>query len=202
MKKAIKIPRLLNDAELAIPKKITLASVRQGEAKGLGHAILCARDFVGDEAFVVLLPDILIETKNDDFKGNDLKKMISAYLKTGTSQILVDRVQDNDVDKYGIVKIKENTTVIESLVEKPAIGFAPSNLAVVGRYVLSPSIWKYLEVTAPGAGNEIQLTDAIDALLAEEGCCAYELEGTTWDCGTKLGYVKAFEHYAKKRGFL
>ena len=128
--------------------------------------------------------------------------MLKNYNKTGASQILVDEVSEKDVDKYGIVKLTKGSTNIESMVEKPRISEAPSNLAIVGRYVLSPLIWEKLSTQKPGAGDEIQLTDAIHSLLISEKCQAYILDGNTWDCGTKQGYVNAFVHYAKKRNYL
>ena len=192
----------LEEAQLLIPKKITLASVRQGEAKGLGHAILTARALVGDEPFAVLLPDDIIEELELNVVKNNLLQMVENFEQSDCSQILVERVGDEFVNQYGIVDVKNNNNAILGIIEKPSIEDAPSNLAVVGRYVLSPTIWKYLEKQKPGKGGEIQLTDSIQSLLDVEKVNAFELQGKRWDCGSKQGYVDTFTHYAKKRGFL
>ena len=190
---------LLEKVQLMIPKRITLASVRQGEAKGLGHAILCARDLVGDEPFVIVLPDVLIEALGSEC---NLGVMIENYESSQVSQIMVEEVSDELVDQYGIVGLQKNKSSIKSVIEKPLLKNAPSNLAIVGRYVLSPKIWNLLETVKPDHRGEIQLTDAIQMLLEKEECRAHKLTGNSWDCGTKQGYVNAFVHYAKVRNFL
>lgn len=202
LRKKFKI-ELLNEAQLDIPQKVTLASVRQGEAKGLGHAILCARNLIGDEPFAILLPDVLIEDTDQNSTKSTMERMVEAYNSQANSQILVETVPDEAVHLYGIVRLSnDGKKIIEEVVEKPKLQDAPSRLAVSGRYVLSPKIWKFLENQGPGHGGEIQLTDSIQSLLKEEQVTAFELLGKRWDCGSKQGYVDTFIHYAKKRGFV
>lgn len=187
---------LLNVLRSILPAGIRVVSVRQGRALGLGHAILCAREVVGNEPFAVLLPDVLVDNFNQP--QTDLACMNQRFDKTGLTQILVDAVLKERVDQYGIVALKEGTDLaageskpIKAMIEKPALDKAPSNLAIVGRYVLPPRIFELLAATKPGAGNEIQLTDALDALLQEAGAEAYRMQGETYDCGNKLGYLHA-----------
>ena len=171
--------------------------MRQPQPLGLGHAVLCAKAIVGDEDFAVLLPDVLVK---DDQVENDLAKMIARFEATGASQIMVETVPDHMVDQYGIVDVSESPAVAESIimqgvVEKPAVGTAPSNLSVVGRYILPAKIMQLLEQTPKGAGNEIQLTDAIAMLHQTDRIEDYRMQGQTFDCGSKLGYLKAVLHY-------
>ena len=187
---------LLKELRSILPAGIRVVSVRQGRALGLGHAILCAREVVGNEPFAVLLPDVLVDNFNQP--QTDLACMNKRFNETGLAQILVDAVPKNRVDQYGIVALKEGTNLtageskpMQAMVEKPAIDKAPSNLAIVGRYVLPPRVFELLAATKPGAGNEIQLTDALDALLQEAGAEAYRMQGQTYDCGSKLGYLHA-----------
>lgn len=180
-----------------VPEHVSIVSVRQPQPLGLGHAVLCAKAVVGDEDFAVLLPDVLVK---DDQVENDLAKMIARFEATGASQIMVEAVPENMVDQYGIVDVAESPAVAESIimqgiVEKPAVGTAPSNLSVVGRYVLPAKIMQLLEQTPKGAGNEIQLTDAIAMLHQTDRIEAYRMKGQTFDCGSKLGYLKAVLHY-------
>ena len=188
---------LLKEITEILPPHVSVASVRQPQPLGLGHAVLCAKAVVGDEDFAVLLPDVLVK---DDQAENDLAKMIARFEATGASQIMVEAVPEHLVDQYGIVDVAESPAVAESIimqgiVEKPAVGTAPSNLSVVGRYVLPAKIMQLLEQTPKGAGNEIQLTDAI-AMLHQTDCIeAYRMKGQTFDCGSKLGYLKAVLHY-------
>lgn len=188
---------LLKEITEILPLHVSIVSVRQPQPLGLGHAVLCAKAVVGDEDFAVLLPDILVK---DDQVENDLAKMIARFEATGASQIMVEAVPQNMVDQYGIVDVAESPAVAESIimqgiVEKPAVGTAPSNLSVVGRYVLPAKIMQLLEQTPKGAGNEIQLTDAIAMLQETEIVEAYRMKGQTFDCGSKLGYLKAVLHY-------
>lgn len=188
---------LLKEITEILPPHVSVVSVRQPQPLGLGHAVLCAKAVVGDEDFAVLLPDVLVK---DDQVENDLAKMIARFDATGASQIMVEAVPDNMVDQYGIVDVAESPAVAESIVmqgivEKPAVGTAPSNLSVVGRYVLPAKIMQLLENTPKGAGNEIQLTDAIAMLQETETVEAYRMKGQTFDCGSKLGYLKAVLHY-------
>lgn len=188
---------LLDAITHIVPDHVSIVSVRQPQPLGLGHAVLCAKDIIGNEPFAVLLPDVLVK---DDAKDNDLAKMIARFNATNVSQIMVEAVPDHLVDQYGIVDVAETPNVAESIVmqgivEKPKVGTAPSNLSVVGRYVLPAKIMQLLENTPKGAGNEIQLTDAIAALQAMEIVEAYRMQGQTFDCGSKLGYLKAVLHY-------
>ena len=180
-----------------VPAHVSIVSVRQPQPLGLGHAVLCAKDIVGDAPFAVLLPDVLV--KDSDPK-NDLSLMIQRFNASQVSQIMVEAVPDHLVDQYGIVDVVSSpaegqSVVMQGIVEKPAVGTAPSNLSVVGRYVLPAKIMQLLEKTPKGAGNEIQLTDAIAALQMTDTVEAYRMKGQTFDCGSKLGYLKAVLHY-------
>ena len=181
-----------------IPEGVTCIYIRQAEPLGLGHAVLCAKPVVGDAPFAVILPDDLI----DDGGRGAVKQMIGKYQQENSSIIAVQDVPKEDTSKYGIVETEPNDdkslSKINSIVEKPEPDLAPSTLAVVGRYVLSPEIFNCLEQTPRGEGNEIQLTDAISLLLKKESVFAYEFEGTRYDCGSKLGYMQASIKYALK----
>ena len=188
---------LLEDVRSIVPKGVTVISVRQPQAKGLGHAVLCARSVVGDAPFAVLLPDVLIDDVASDLKKDNLAAMVANFEETAASQIMVEPVPWELVDKYGVVDCAGEelgdgaTASIKAMVEKPDREEAPSNQAVVGRYVLSASIWDLLEKTPHGAGDEIQLTDAIAMLMDTEQVEAYGVVGRSLDCGSKLGYVTA-----------
>ncbi|WP_201312878.1 UTP--glucose-1-phosphate uridylyltransferase GalU [Dyella sp. EPa41] len=179
-----------------LPRHVRAIFVTQPEALGLGHAVLCAKPVVGDEPFGVILPDDLIWNQG---KGA-LRQMAELAETQNAGVIAVEEVPQNDTDKYGIVDaspIDQRSAQIRHMVEKPKPSEAPSNLAVVGRYVLPGRIFQLLEQTTPGAGGEIQLTDAIDALLKEQGkVLAYRFEGTRFDCGNKAGLVRATMHMA------
>lgn len=188
---------LLKEITDILPKNVSVVSVRQSQPLGLGHAVLCAKDIVGNEAFAVLLPDVLV--KDADTK-NDLALMIERFQVSNASQIMVEAVPDHLVDQYGIVDVAQSpnegeSIVMQGIVEKPAVGTAPSNLSVVGRYVLPAEIMQLLANTPKGAGNEIQLTDAIAALQNTATVEAYRMKGQTFDCGSKIGYLKAVLHY-------
>jgi len=173
-----------------LPPHVSFVFIRQPEALGLGHAVLCAKHIVGDEPFAVILADDLIE--NGD--NGCMLQMIEQYDKNQCSILGVERVNPSETDKYGIVKTKEISPSIgqvELIVEKPVPERAPSNLGVVGRYILTPAIFDKIEQTERGAGGEIQLTDAIAALMTDEPVLAYEFEGKRYDCGSKLGYLQA-----------
>ena len=180
-----------------LPRHVRAIFVTQPEALGLGHAVLCAKPVVGDEPFGVVLPDDLIW--NGGGKGA-LRQMAELGEHENAGVIAVEEVPQGETDKYGIVdatRIDERSARIRHMVEKPRPADAPSNLAVVGRYVLPGRIFQLLEQTTPGAGGEIQLTDAIDALLKEQGkVLAYRFEGTRFDCGNKAGLVRATMHMA------
>src|SRR5579859_3512046 len=179
-----------------LPKHVRAIFVTQPEALGLGHAVLCAKPVVGDEPFGVVLPDDLIWNRG---KGA-LRQMAELSEAEQAGVIAVEEVPHDQTDKYGIVDaepINERSARIRFMVEKPKPADAPSNLAVVGRYVLPGRIFQLLEQTKPGAGGEIQLTDAIEALLMEQGkVLAYRFEGTRFDCGNKAGLVRATMHMA------
>lgn len=188
---------LLKDITEILPAHVSVVSVRQPQPLGLGHAVLCAKSVVGNDAFAVLLPDVLVK---DDAAQNDLARMIQRFEQSHAAQIMVEAVPDHLVDQYGIVDVaaapaEGESTVMQGIVEKPAVGSAPSNLSVVGRYILPAEIMQLLEQTPKGAGNEIQLTDAIAMLQQTNTVEAYRMKGQTFDCGSKLGYLKAVLHY-------
>ena len=188
---------LLAEISNILPSHVSVVSIRQPQPLGLGHAVLCAKDIVGNEAFAVLLPDVLVK---DPSTQNDLSLMIERFNASSSSQIMVEAVPDHLVDQYGIVDVAQTpdegeSIVMQGIVEKPAVGTAPSNLSVVGRYVLPAEIMQLLEQTPRGAGNEIQLTDAIAKLQETQKVEAYRMKGQTFDCGSKIGYLKAVLHY-------
>ncbi|WP_409305793.1 UTP--glucose-1-phosphate uridylyltransferase GalU [Peribacillus sp. SCS-155] len=171
--------------------------IRQSEPKGLGHAIWCARKFIGNEPFAVLLGDILVESNK-----SCLQEMMGSYSKYRSSIIGVTRVDTADVHRYGIVDIENkqgDMYKIKNLVEKPNKEDAPSNLAIFGRYILTPKIFDLLEVQKPGIGNEIQLTDALSALLHHEDVWAQLYSGKNYDIGEKIGYLKTIIEFALQR---
>lgn len=181
-----------------LPKHVRCVFVTQAEAQGLGHAVLCARPVVGDEPFGVILPDDLICPATPGSRGA-LGQMADFALAQSAGAIAVEEVPHEDTGKYGIVDaspVNDRAALIRHVVEKPKPEVAPSNLAIVGRYVLPGSIFDLLEKTTPGAGGEIQLTDAIEALLLRDKVYAYRFDGTRFDCGSKLGLVKATLHFA------
>ncbi len=188
---------LLAEITQIVPSHVSVVSVRQPQPLGLGHAVLCAKSIVGQDDFAVLLPDVLVK---DDSGRNDLTRMIARYDAVQAAQIMVEAVPDNLVDQYGIVDVDHSpnegeSVAMQGIVEKPAVGSAPSNLSVVGRYILPAKIMQLLENTPKGAGNEIQLTDAIAMLQEKDIVEAYRMQGQTFDCGSKLGYLKAVLHY-------
>jgi len=186
---------LLALVQNVIPKHVRCVFVTQSEALGLGHAVLCAKPVVGDEPFGVILPDDLIWNPG---KGA-LRQMAEFALAENAGAIAVEEVPRSETNKYGIVDAtptSDRTALIKHVVEKPKPEVAPSNLAIVGRYVLPGRIFGLLESTKPGAGGEIQLTDGIAALLSQQKVYAYRFDGTRFDCGSKLGLVKATLHFA------
>lgn len=189
--------KLLEVVQNVLPDDVTCIYLRQAEAKGLGHAVLCAAPVVGEEhAFAVSLADDLI--RGDDGQGC-LEQMAQVYEAHGCSVLAVQEVPREDTSKYGIVKTRtgdRGELLISSIVEKPRPDEAPSNLAVVGRYILTSSIFDKLRHTGRGAGGEIQLTDGIAALLQDEPVIAYPFRGKRYDCGSKLGYLQATVEYA------
>ncbi|MGH8182960.1 MAG: UTP--glucose-1-phosphate uridylyltransferase GalU [Rhodanobacteraceae bacterium] len=183
---------LLQMVQGLLPKHVRCAYVTQEQALGLGHAVLCARTVVGDEPFGIILPDDLIV--NDG--AGALRQMATRAADGKTGVLAVEEVPQADTGKYGIVDVEAGGDRIRHMVEKPKPEDAPSNLAVVGRYVLPARIFDLLEQTTPGAGGEIQLTDAIAALLQETPVLAHRFAGTRFDCGNKAGMVRATLHFA------
>lgn len=186
---------ILESVANIIPNDVTISSVRQPEALGLGHAIHCASSLVNNSPFVVILPDVLVN--NYANSETDLSRMIQNFETSNAAQIMVEAVPEDKVQMYGISDCNGQSpsagesVSIKGMVEKPAKEDAPSNLAVVGRYVLPGEIMQLLSDTQPGAGGEIQLTDALDALLKSNPVDAYRMMGKTYDCGSKLGYLQA-----------
>ena len=193
--------QLLDEIQAICPKGVTIMHVRQGEAKGLGHAVLKARPIIGEQPFVVVLPDVILDDATANLKTENLAAMLHKYNENGHSQIMVEPVPMAQVSSYGVVDCggvefsPGESQPMTAVVEKPPVDEAPSNLAVVGRYVLSEKIWDLLEFTPPGAGDEIQLTDAIASLMELETVEAFHMTGKSHDCGSKLGYMKANVEY-------
>ena len=187
------------DALLAIvrnvkPSHVDCVYVRQSEALGLGHAVLCAEKLVRDEPFAIILADDLL-----DARPNVLQQMVDVYHSHEGSIIAVEKIDPSKSSSYGIVagaEVSKGVLRLSGIVEKPQPKDAPSNLAVVGRYILSPAIFSHIRDLKPGAGGEIQLTDAIATLMKEEPVFAYEYRGVRYDCGSKLGYLKASVEFA------
>ncbi|WP_138419848.1 UTP--glucose-1-phosphate uridylyltransferase GalU [Aquibacillus sediminis] len=176
------------------PAKVDIHYIRQKEPMGLGHAVWCARKFIGDEPFAVLLGDDIVQSDEPC-----LKQLINQYEETGGSVIGVQQVSDDETHRYGIVDPngqEGRRYKVDHFVEKPAKGTAPSNLAIMGRYVLSPRIFDFLEQKQIGAGGEIQLTDAIQKLNVDQGVFAYDFEGRRYDVGEKLGFVRTTVEFA------
>ncbi len=176
---------------------VDISYIRQKEQLGLGHAILKAQGLIGEEPFAVILPDDII-----DSDVPTLKRMIEIYDKYGVGVIAVERVSVENISRYGIIeprKVSDGIYRVLSLVEKPEPEQAPSNLGIVGRYILTPQIFDYLKVTKPGKGHEIQLTDALQLLLEEQALYAFEIEGVRYDTGTPLGWLETTVALALKR---
>lgn len=193
--------QLLDEIQAICPKGVTIMHVRQGEAKGLGHAVLKARPIIGESPFVVVLPDVILDDSSADLKTENLAAMLKRYSEVGYSQIMVEPVPMEMVSNYGVADCAGHklatgeSKAMTAVVEKPPVDEAPSNLAVVGRYVLSEKIWDMLEFTPPDACDEIQLTDAIASLMKIETVEAFHMTGKSHDCGSKLGYMKANVEY-------
>lgn len=180
---------LLDLVQRIIPKSVNCIYIRQPEALGLGHAVLCARPVINDEPFAVILADDLI-----DGSPSVIRQMTQMYERFKCSILGVQNVKEEETLQYGIVKpvpLEQGIDRVEAIVEKPRPEVAPSNTAVVGRYILTPRIFDHLASGKPGAGGEIQLTDAISALLSEERVIAFRFNGKRYDCGSKIGYLEA-----------
>ncbi|MBN8726399.1 MAG: UTP--glucose-1-phosphate uridylyltransferase GalU [Xanthomonadales bacterium] len=186
---------LLAAVQDTVPRHVRCVFVTQPEALGLGHAVLCAKPVIGDEPFGVILPDdLIVNGPQGGGRAGALRQMAEAAIREDAGVIAVEEVPREATGKYGIVDaapVSDRAARIRMVIEKPRPEDAPSNLAIVGRYVLPGRIFELLEKTTPGAGGEIQLTDAIEMLLAERPVLAWRFEGTRYDCGSKLGLVKA-----------
>ena len=200
--------QLLDEVQKICPKDVTIMHVRQGQAKGLGHAVLCAHPLVGDEPFAVVLPDVILDDAASDLRRENMAAMVNAFNNTQISQVMVEPVPMSEVSSYGVADISGvelkpgETAAMTKVVEKPALEDAPSNLAIVGRYVLPAEIWSLLARTPVGAGDEIQLTDAIDMLMEDQQVNAFHMSGKSHDCGSKLGYMQAFVEYGLRHDSL
>jgi UTP--glucose-1-phosphate uridylyltransferase len=180
-----------------VPSHVSVVHIRQAEALGLGHAVSCAKAVIGDEPFAVILADDLV----DDGATGCLSQMVKVYNEWQCSVLGVERIDPSDTQSYGIVKsnlIQPGLGRLEAIVEKPKPDKAPSNLGVIGRYILTPAIFDKLDLVGKGAGGEIQLTDAIELLLHEQAVLSYEFYGKRYDCGSKLGYLVATVEQALK----
>ncbi|WP_343347387.1 UTP--glucose-1-phosphate uridylyltransferase GalU [Terrisporobacter petrolearius] len=180
-----------------ISNMVNIHYIRQKEPKGLGHAVHCAKSFIGNEPFAVLLGDDIVDAKTPC-----LKQMINAYDEYKTSILGVQEVDKDKVNKYGILDVKhieDRVYKVKDMVEKPAIEEAPSNIAILGRYIITPAIFDILENQEPGKGGEIQLTDALQTLATKEAIYAYNFEGRRYDVGDKLGFLEATVDFALKR---
>ena len=180
-----------------ISNMVNIHYIRQKEPKGLGHAIHCAKSFIGDEPFAVLLGDDIVDAETPC-----LKQMIDAYDEYKTTVLGVQEVAKENVDKYGILDVKhieDRVYKVKDMVEKPSVEEAPSNIAILGRYIITPEIFNILENQAPGKGGEIQLTDALQTLATKEAIYAYNFEGRRYDVGDKLGFLEATVDFALKR---
>ena len=194
---------LLKEIKAISKLNISIQSVRQGEAKGLGHAILCAKSLIGKEPFAVILPDMLISKDNEN-AGDSLKNMREKFDTHQISSILVAKAKKADIPKYGIAQIKKNSKLfgiglVEKIIEKPSIKKAPSNLYAAGRYIFNNDFFKYLSRVKPDKSNEIQLTDAIENYIKDgEKVSAFLLEGDIFDCGDNAEYILANLEFAMK----
>lgn len=195
-----------------LPDDVSVSMIRQGKPLGLGHAVLVARPIIGNNSFAVLLPDVVLDPFTTDMQTDNLAYMLKQFALDGQSQILVDNVADSDVHKYGIARLSDNTETTQTkneignqsfnvagFVEKPALADAPSRLAVVGRYVFDQQIFDYLANTTASVGGEIQLTDAIDALIATQGVQVTTMQGASYDAGDMRSYMQAFMYFAEQQ---
>lgn len=197
-----------------LPDDVSVSMIRQGRALGLGHAVLAARPIIGEHDFAVLLPDVVLDPFTTDMQRDNLAFMLAEFAKSQQSQILVEQVADADVSKYGIAQLHQArhddapmsdkkganaSFAVAGFVEKPSLEEAPSNLAVVGRYVFGHQIFDYLAKTPASVGGEIQLTDAIDALISEYGVNVTTMRGDSYDAGDMRSYMQAFVYFAEQQ---
>jgi UTP--glucose-1-phosphate uridylyltransferase len=184
---------LLQSIKALLPSDVSVVYVRQPEPKGLGDAVLCAEHIVGRQPFAVLLADDIIDANEPCLKG-----MIDRYQQTQGSVLAVEQVGRDRIHQYGVVQLAENGLDLSGIVEKPTAEQAPSNLGVIGRYILTPDVFDHLKNTPLGSGGELQLTDAIERLLAHERVTAFRFSGRRFDCGSKEGFLRATLAYAQK----
>ncbi len=188
---------ILGTVKNILPKGVKVTSIRQSDALGLGHAVLCAKHLLNNEPFAVLLPDVLVLDKESRGKNASFAQLVGAWDDTGIGQVMVESVGSDVVENYGIADVGNKiidpfkSVKLKGLVEKPSPADAPSNLAVLGRYILPNGVLDLLENTGVGIGGEIQLTDALDDLLKSEGLNAFETDAVTFDCGNKQGFLGA-----------
>ena len=188
---------ILGKVKDIIPDRVKITSIRQNDALGLGHAVLCARHLIGDEPFAVLLPDVLVLDKPSRPRNYSFVRLVEAWEATGIGQVMVERVGMDAVENYGIADIASpdlepfSSVELRALVEKPSLEDAPSDLAVLGRYILPAKVLDLLSDTTVGVGGEIQLTDALDMLIKEGGLNAFETDAAIYDCGNKQGFLGA-----------
>ena len=188
---------ILGTVKNVVPEGIKISSVRQSDALGLGHAVLCAKHLLNNEPFAVLLPDVLVLDQESRDNSYSFAQLVKAWDETGAGQVMVERVNPELVESYGIADLGNvelepfKSVALKGLVEKPSPDHAPSNLAVLGRYVLPSKVLELLEDTGVGVGGEIQLTDALDTLLVTDGLNAFETDAEVHDCGNKQGFLSA-----------
>jgi UTP--glucose-1-phosphate uridylyltransferase len=188
---------ILGTVKNVVPEGIKISSVRQSDALGLGHAVLCAKHLLNNEPFAVLLPDVMVLDQESRDKNYSFAQLVKAWDETGAGQVMVERVNPEVVESYGIADLGGvmlepfKSVALKGLVEKPSPDHAPSNLAVLGRYVLPSKVLELLEDTGAGVGGEIQLTDALDSLLDTDGLNAFETDAEVHDCGNKQGFLSA-----------
>jgi len=188
---------ILGTVKNILPKNIKLVSIRQPDALGLGHAVLCAKHLINNEPFAILLPDVLVHDKKKYKDNYSFSKLVESWNNTGIGQVMVEKVRIEKIDNYGIadfgnVKCKPfKSTSLRGVVEKPSSKNAPSDLAIIGRYILPFTVFDFLEKVNIGVGGEIQLTDALDELIKFEGLNALETDASIFDCGDKKGFLSA-----------
>jgi UTP--glucose-1-phosphate uridylyltransferase len=188
---------ILGTVKNIIPAGVKVTSIRQSDALGLGHAVFCAKHLLNDEPFAVLLPDVLVLDQEARDKNYSFSSMVAAWDHTGIGQIMVERVSSDAIENYGVADLGTQASEpfksvpVKGLVEKPSPKDAPSNLAVLGRYILPSRVLGLLETTVAGVGGEIQLTDALDELLKLDGLNAFETDAGVFDCGNKRGFLSA-----------